>query len=191
MCVFRPEVFLYADRERQRLHATLMTYFKGKCGEGHVERHDYRIATEDGKSLAQSNNWGSVVKKGKVFVMSMVVMKVALDDEKYAQRQRNVCPHCYETQIGVMPDEGWLTWCAYLLFEFASFDLTNSSRQCEKRFGSAERVIEESHPPDGEENIAVFRHLHLVLVKQVSKYQCFQHRPVLYSSNGLCRQYVN
>ncbi|KAH9995749.1 hypothetical protein BJV77DRAFT_1066123 [Russula vinacea] len=33
---------------QDRLHETLMTYFKGKCGEGHVERHDYRIATEDG-----------------------------------------------------------------------------------------------------------------------------------------------
>ena len=156
-----------------------MTYFKGKCGEGHVERHDYRIATEDGRSPVQSNNWGSVVKKGTVLVMSMIVKKVALDDEKYARRQRNVCPHCYETQIGVMPDEAWLKWCAYLLFGFASFDITNSSRKCEKQFGSAERVIEESQPPHREENIAVFRNLHLVLVKQVCKYECFQHRPVL------------
>jgi Ubiquitin-like domain len=167
-----------------------MTYFKGKCGEGHVERHDYRIATEDGKSLVQSNNWGSVVQKGKVLVMSMVVMKVALDDEKYAQRQRNVCPHCYVTQIGVMPDEGWLKWCAYSLFKFASFDITDSSRRCERRFGSAESIIPESQPPDEEENIAVFRNLHLVLVRQVCKYECFQHRPVLYSFNDLCRQYV-
>ena len=156
-----------------------MTYFKGKCGEGHVKRHDYRIATEDGRSLVQSNNWGSVVKKGTVLVMSMIVKKVALNNEKYAQRQRNVCPHCYGTQIGVMPDEGWLKWCAYSLFEFASFDITNSSRRCEKQFGSAERAIEEAFPPYGEENIAVFRNLHLVLVKRVCKYECFQHRPVL------------
>ena len=168
-----------------------MTYFKGKCGEGLVKRHDYRIATEDGRSLVQSNNWGSVVKKGTVLVMSMVVKKVALDNEKYAKRQRSVCPHCYETQIGVMPDEAWLKWCAYSLFGFASFDITNFSRQCEKQFGSAEMVIEESQPPHGEENIAVFRNLHLVLVKQVCKYECFQHRPVLYSSNDLCRKYVN
>ena len=158
-----------------------MTYFKGKCGEGHVKRHDYRIATEDGRLLVRSNNWGSVVKKGTVLVMSMIVKKVALNDKKYAQRQRNVCPHCYETQIGVMPDEAWLKWCAYSLFGFASFDITNSSRRCEKQFGSAEMVIKESQPPHGEENIAVFRNLHLVLVEQVCKYECFQHRPVLYS----------
>ena len=168
-----------------------MTYFKGKCGEGHVERHDYKIATEDGRSLVQSNNWGSVVKKGTVLVMSMTVKKVALKNEKHAQRQRNVCPHCYETQIGVMADEGWLKWFAYSLFEFASFHITNSSRRCEKQFGSAEGAIEESQPPHGEENIAVFRNLHLVLVGQVCKYECFQHRPVLYSSNDLCRKYVN
>jgi Ubiquitin-like domain len=175
MCVFCLKAFSYADGERQRLHETLMTYFKGKCGEGLVKRHDYRIATEDGRSLVQSNNWDSIVKKGTVLVMSMVVKKVALDHEKYARRQRSVCPHCYETQIGVMPDEGWLKWCAYSLFEFASFDITNSSRRCEKQFGSAEQVIEESQPPRGKENIAVFRNLHLVFVKQVCKYECFQH----------------
>lgn len=85
-----------------------MIYFKGKCGEGHVERHDYRISTEDGRSLVQSNNWDSVVKKGTVLAMGMVV-KVAQD---YTERQRNVCPRCYDTPIGVMPDEGWLQWYA-------------------------------------------------------------------------------
>jgi hypothetical protein len=87
-----------------------MTYFKGKCGEDHVERHDYRISTEDGRSLVQSNNWGSVVKKGTVLVMSMIV-KVTLRQE-YAEPQRNVCPRCYDTPIGVMPDEGWSQWYA-------------------------------------------------------------------------------
>ena len=118
--------------------------------------------------------------------MSMVVKKVALNNEKYAQRQRNICPNCYETQIGVMPDKGWLKWCAYSLFEFASFDITNSSRRCEKQFVSAKKVIEEFQPPQEEENIAVFRNIHLVLVEDVCKYECFQHRPVLYSSNGYC-----
>jgi len=88
-----------------------MTYFKGKCGEGHIERRDYSIATEDGRSLVQSNNWGSVVKKGRVLVMSMTVKKVALR-QRYTQRQGQVCPRCYETQIGVMADEGWLQWYA-------------------------------------------------------------------------------
>ena len=88
-----------------------MTYFKGKCGEGHIERGDYSIATKDGRSLVDSNNWGSVVKKGRVLVMSMIVKKVALRRE-YTQRQRHECPRCYDTQIGVMPDEGWLQWYA-------------------------------------------------------------------------------
>ena len=99
--------FPHADGQRQRLHETLMIYFKGKCGEGHVERHDYRISTEDGRSLVQSHNWGSVVKKGTVLAMSMIV-KVPLRQK--AEYQRNVCPRCYETPIGVMSDEGWLQW---------------------------------------------------------------------------------
>ena len=88
-----------------------MTYFKGKCGEGHIERGDYSIATEDGRSLVHSNNWDEVVKKGTVLVMSMIVKKVALR-QKYTQRQGQVCPRCYDTQIGVMPDGGWLQWYA-------------------------------------------------------------------------------
>jgi hypothetical protein len=86
-----------------------MTYFMAKCGEGHVMRDDYRISTEDGKSLVQSSNWGSIVKKGTVLVMSMVVKKPALE-QGGVRRQRNTCPHCYETRLGVMPDEGWLQW---------------------------------------------------------------------------------
>ena len=86
-----------------------MTYFKGKLGEGHVKSHKYNISTKDGKSLVQANNWGSVVKKGKVLVMSMIVEKVALGMGK-ARAQRNTCPHCYKTHLGVMADEGWLQW---------------------------------------------------------------------------------
>jgi hypothetical protein len=83
-----------------------MTYFKGKCGEGHVKRHKYNISTKDGKSLVQASNWDSVVKKGTVLVMSMIVEKLAVKD----RAQRNACPHCYETDLGVMADEGWLHW---------------------------------------------------------------------------------
>ena len=82
-----------------------MTYFKGKCGEGHVKDHKYNISTEDGMSLVQANNWGLVVKKGSVLVMSMIVEKM-LENEKV----RDTCPHCYETDLGVMADEGWLRW---------------------------------------------------------------------------------
>jgi hypothetical protein len=89
-----------------------MAYFKGKCGERHVECHDYSIATEDGRLLVQFNNWSLVVKRGTVLVMSMVVKR----DEEHARRQRNICPQCFKTRIGVMPDEGWLQWCAFSFF---------------------------------------------------------------------------
>ena len=86
-----------------------MTYFKGKCGEDHVKSHKYNISTKDGKSLVQANNWGLIVKKGTVLVMSMIVEKLALEEGK-ARAQTNACPHCNETDLGVMADEGWLHW---------------------------------------------------------------------------------
>jgi hypothetical protein len=100
---------VYTDGEKQGLHGTLTTYFKGKCGEGHVERHDYNISTEDGRALVQSSNWGSVVKNGRVLVMSMIVEKAALE-QKGVWHQRNRCPNCDETNLGVMPDHGWFQW---------------------------------------------------------------------------------
>ena len=86
-----------------------MTYFKGKCGEGLVKDHKYNISTKDGKSLVQANNWGSFVKNGTELAMSMIVEKVALDEGK-AWAQRNTCPHCYKTDLGLMPDDGWFQW---------------------------------------------------------------------------------
>ena len=80
-----------------------MTYFKGKLGEDYVKNHKYNLSTRDGKSLVQANNWSLVVKVGRVLVMSMVV-------EKLARAWRNACPHCNETDLGVMEDEGWLRW---------------------------------------------------------------------------------
>jgi hypothetical protein len=82
-----------------------MIYFKGKCGEGHVKDHNYNISTEDGMSSVQANNWSLVVKKGTVLVMSMIVEKML---EK--GKARDTCPHCNETDLGVMADEGWLRW---------------------------------------------------------------------------------
>ena len=87
-----------------------MTYFKGKFGEDHVRDHKYNISTKDGKSLVQANNWDLVVKKGTVLVMSMIVEKLAHKGEALAYWQRSVCPHCCETDLGVMADEGWLHW---------------------------------------------------------------------------------
>ena len=86
----------------------LTMYFKGKCGEGHVMRHDYSISTEDGMSLVRSSNWSSLVKKGAVLVMSMIV-EAALEQED-VRRQRSTCPNCSETNLGVMPDRGWFQW---------------------------------------------------------------------------------
>ena len=88
-----------------------MTYFKGKVGEDRVKGHEYDNSTKDGKSLVQANatDWSSVVKTGTVLVMSMIVEKVALDKGRH-RSQRNTCPHCYKTHLGVMEDEGWLQW---------------------------------------------------------------------------------
>ena len=86
-----------------------MAYFKGKLGEGHVKNYKYNISTRDGKSSVQANNWSLLVKKGTVLVMSMIVEKLALDEGK-DRTQRNTCPHCYKTHLGVIADEGWLQW---------------------------------------------------------------------------------
>ena len=86
-----------------------MAYFRGKCGEAHVENYKYNISTKDGKSLVQANNWSLVVKKGTVLVMSMIVEKEAQDEGK-ARALRNTCPHCSKTEVGVIEDEGWLQW---------------------------------------------------------------------------------
>jgi ribosomal protein S14 len=132
----------------ERFHETLTTHFKGTCGEGHVERHDYSISTEDGRSLVQSGNWGSVVKKGTVLVMSMIVKKVALQPED-AGRQRNRCPRCYETDIGVMWDDGWL-----------------QCRRCKRRFSSEDRTVALRDPPPPDKSVTEFRNIRILLVER-------------------------
>ncbi|KAF8811589.1 hypothetical protein BYT27DRAFT_7089287 [Phlegmacium glaucopus] len=127
-----------------RLHDTLMSYFKGKCGERHVQGHKYSISTKDGNSLVQANNWGSVVKKGRVLVMSMILEKLAQEWE----HQRNICPTCHVTDLGVIPDEGWF-----------------QCRRCERRFGSNETI--QLKDPDGDDSVAEFRNIRVVLVKNV------------------------
>ena len=86
-----------------------MAYFKGKIGEELVSDYKYSISTKDGKSLVDAYNWNSLIKKGRELVMSINVEKVALDMGK-SQKQRNTCPRCYKTDLGVMEDEGWLHW---------------------------------------------------------------------------------
>ena len=92
----------------QELHKSLIRLFEGKIGQDHVERYDYSISTKDGKSMVASNNWGAIVKKETVIVMSMIV-KVSVKQER-ARHQKNTCPRCDETDVGVMRDDGWLQW---------------------------------------------------------------------------------
>ena len=108
-----------------------MTYFKGKCGEDRVQNHKYNISTKDGKSLVHANNWSSIVKKGTVLVMCMIVEKLALDQE---HRNRNTCPHCDETDLGVMADEGCYTGKNYHCLRFLLLNLGDYSRRCERNF---------------------------------------------------------
>ncbi|KAF9472538.1 hypothetical protein BDN70DRAFT_886891 [Pholiota conissans] len=106
-----PMQFCFSEQE---LHITLTRLFNGKIGQDHIQRYDYSILTEDGKSIAMPHNWGAIVKKGRVIVMSVIVKKVGLK-QKHANRQRNACPRCYETPIGVMPDDGWLQWYVIII----------------------------------------------------------------------------
>ncbi|KAF8967546.1 hypothetical protein BDZ97DRAFT_1980347 [Flammula alnicola] len=103
-----PMDFCYSP---DKLHDILMYHFKGKIGHDYVMQREYSISSEDGKSFVKSDpvEWASVVRKGAVLVMSMKVRRVKLTPES-AALQRTTCPRCYKTDVGVMPDEGWLEW---------------------------------------------------------------------------------
>jgi len=131
-----------------KLHNSLMSYFEGKCGEDLVKDHKYVISTKDGRSLVQANNWGLVVKKGTEIVMSMIVEKVALDDKGKARAQRNACPHCYKTHIGVIADEGWL----YCL-------------RCERQFRSKTEIIIVLEKPTNN-SVVEFRNISIVFTRR-------------------------
>ena len=85
-----------------------MVYFKQKIGLEYVEKHEYRISCEDGKGVTKWA-WGSIVNEGVVLVMSILVRRIPLE-LKLATRQRNACPRCFMTDVGVMQDQGWLEW---------------------------------------------------------------------------------
>jgi hypothetical protein len=111
------------------------------------------------------------MKKGIVIVMSMVVKKVALKS-KFSRRQRNACPRCYETHVGVMPDDGWLRWYAYnsnpyFLVRPLTLTIDNCSRRCTKRFSCGERTFTTPRPPQEGESVADFRNLHVEFVERV------------------------
>ena len=85
-----------------------MVYFKQKIGLEYVEKHEYNISCEDGKAVTKLA-WESIVKEGAVLVMSILVKRVQLES-KHVTRQRNTCPRCFRTDVGVMRDQGWLEW---------------------------------------------------------------------------------
>jgi len=93
-----------------------MFRFKGTSGQDFVQNYDYIISSKDNKRQIRPWNhrqieWGSIVKKGEVIVMSTVIKKVRLES-KSAKLQKTTCPECYRTEIGVMPDHGWFQWYA-------------------------------------------------------------------------------
>ena len=85
-----------------------MLHFKGKIGEDYVEQGDYSISSEDGKYLVQHDDWQSALRTGSVILMSMVIKKIDLHQQR--EHQSQTCPRCYKTLLGVMTDGGWLKW---------------------------------------------------------------------------------
>ena len=155
-----------------------MSQFKYTSGQKFVERRDYVISIKDNISgftpfhfHAQSQTpvgWNSLVKEGRVIVMSMVIKKVAL--KSIAGRlQRTTCPVCYTTKLGVMPEDGWFKWYDTFMSLGRLFpDMVGCSRQCNKRFNCADTATEERLPPITGESMEHFRHLYLLPVKQVN-----------------------
>ena len=95
-----------------------MFHFKGTSGQDFVQNYEYIISSKDNKRQVRpwdhgQIEWSSIVKKGKVIVMSAVVKKVRLES-KSAKLQKTTCPECYRREIGVMPDDGWFQWYASL-----------------------------------------------------------------------------
>ena len=88
-----------------------MVYFKHKISLEYVERHEYNISREDGKVITKCDYaaWGSTVKEGAVLIMSILGRRVQLESKR-ATRQRNTCPRCFVTNVGMMQDQGWLEW---------------------------------------------------------------------------------
>ncbi|KAF8955918.1 hypothetical protein BDZ97DRAFT_1708710 [Flammula alnicola] len=146
-----PMEFCYSP---DKLHDTLMQYFKDKIGRDYVRQHEYSISSEDGKAVVKyPSHWGSVVKKGAVVVMSMKVRRIKLTSKSTAL-QRTACPRCYRTDVGVMRDEGWL-----------------ECRRCERRFGWADTPIRAEKPPLKNLSIVDFRNIQLVPVKKTVNIQ--------------------
>ncbi|EDR07906.1 uncharacterized protein LACBIDRAFT_327687 [Laccaria bicolor S238N-H82] len=129
----------------EALHNFLMFYFKEKIGLESVERHEYSISTEDGKTIMKSDSaaWRSIVKEGAVLVMSILI-RIQLESGS-AKDQRNTCPRCFRTDVGVMRDQGWLEWVEY---------------------------VHASKMPPKNQSIVDFRNLRVIPVRQVEEEVC-------------------
>ncbi|EDR07911.1 uncharacterized protein LACBIDRAFT_327695 [Laccaria bicolor S238N-H82] len=132
----------------EALHNFLMFHFKEKIGLEYVERHEYSISTEDGKAITKSDYaaWGSIVKEGAVLVMSIVI-RIQLES-KLAERQRNTCPRCFRTDVGVMQDQEWL-----------------ECRRCGRRFRWVDREEHALKAPPKDQSIVDFRNLQVIPVR--------------------------
>jgi hypothetical protein len=76
----------------------------GKIGQQLVEQRNYAVSTENGRSIISPDTYGSVVKRGTVVVMNMMVL------QERAASQKKICPGCHGAETGIMEDEGWLEW---------------------------------------------------------------------------------
>lgn len=56
--------------------------------------------------------------------MSMIVKRIAL---KRIGHQKETCPRCYRTKVGVMRDNGWLKW--YVITMLPSFHMITHAFQ--------------------------------------------------------------
>ncbi|KDR77207.1 hypothetical protein GALMADRAFT_435833 [Galerina marginata CBS 339.88] len=146
------------------LHTFLTGYFAKKIGQDYVERHEYSISGADGKSItkqARSTHssviefdpiaWRSVVKKGAVLTMSVEVRRIELWSPYEPVIQKETCPRCYWTEIGVMPDGEWL-----------------ECRRCQRRFIWDDRRVGLEKAPVLDPNFVDFRNITMVPVTRVN-----------------------
>ena len=140
-----------------------MTYFKGKCGEDRVQNHKYNISTKDGKSLVHANNWSSVVKKGTVLVMCMIVEKLS------KKRNTGIGIHAHtvtkRTSVSWQMKVGY-TGKNYHCSRFLLLNLGDYSRRCERNFCSNLGIIKVRYKPT-HHSVVEFRNISLSIAKIV------------------------
>lgn len=107
---FSPEVrdwhldFLKHLTKEQAFHETMLLLYRKTVALDYIQQRHYVVTTEDGKSIAtfEPNQWGAVVKKGTILVLSVEI--------KIPASQSRICPTCHETDQGLMSDDDWFEW---------------------------------------------------------------------------------